>query len=90
MKEAGINPIVAFSSGMPSISSPSSSAASASSGSVAKASTLGESAIGKKESIVQGYIGMIAELLGVAISSAGNIVSSAITPPRITNVYNRK
>lgn len=83
MKKAGINPIIAFSAGMPSISSPSSSAASGSVGSVAKASTLGESAIGKKETLVQGYVGMIAQLLGTAISSAGNVVSSAVSPLRL-------
>lgn len=78
MKKAGINPIIAFSSGMPSIGSPSSSAASASAPSVAKASTLGESAIGKQESLIQGYIGMVASLIETGISTAGNIVGSFV------------
>lgn len=78
MRAAGINPIIALGSGMPNISSSMPSASSVSSWTSQKASAQGESAIGKQQLLVQGYIGMIASLIETGISSAGNIVSSFI------------
>lgn len=79
MKRAGINPIIAFSSsGMPSISSASPSASSVSPWTSQKASAHGESAIGKYQQLVQGYVGMVASLIETGISTAGNVVGSVI------------
>lgn len=81
MRAAGINPIIAFGSGMPNISSASPSASSVSPWTAQKASAQGESAIGKHQQLIQGYIGMIASLLETGISTAGNLVGSFIGKP---------
>lgn len=78
MRKSGINPIIAFSSGMPNITSASPSASSVSPWTAQKASAQGESAIGKYQQLIQGYIGMVASLLETGISAAGNVVGSFV------------
>lgn len=88
MRAAGINPIIAFGSGMPSITSASPSASSVSPWTAQKASAQGESAIGKYQQLVQGYIGMVASLLETGISTAGKVVSSAVSPAKYFKIFN--
>lgn len=76
MKAAGINPVIAFGSGMPNITSSSPSASSVSPWMTQKASAQGESAIGKQQQLIQGYVGMIASLIETGISTAGNLVGA--------------
>lgn len=78
MRAAGINPIIAFGSGMPNISSATPSASSVSPWTAQKASAQGESAIGKQQQLVQGYVAMIASLLETGISTAGNLIGSLL------------
>lgn len=78
MRSAGINPIIAFSSGMPSVSTAMSPALTGSQAAVNSANAVGSNAIGQREELIKDYVSIVVGFLNSSISSASNLLGNIL------------